>query len=488
MDLLLHVGTHKTGTSSIQAFMEGNRDRLLARGIHYPRSCSVYGGNHSPLCGVMAPDPRDDRWVGMPGWDAFVAECREAAAPTVVVSGEIFCNRMLDRKQAVRIRDLFLALFDSITIVVYLRRQDEFVRSLYLEAVKHGSSNQSDLGQDFEATARRLAARHGDYLHLIRILDEVFGRERLRIRVFEKGQLHPGGLLADFLETCGIAAAGLDMAAPADVNVSPGRKVITAMGLARQIYETIYRSDQGRRHREGIMGGTHAILMEAWPGDRKYIGFSLGGARSLAEHFRESNETLAREYLGRADGVLFRSERYDERAEDDTDEVPLTKGDVRFLLKAIDMSEELFGCVGPAGDEIIVVAPQLYLDRGQGYSEQDSVIRRHYTVRAGTVLFRAPCSGAVTGVRLDPAFDFCVLSIDRAQAVHTDGTAVDLRERTSNALHREGARRYFHTVDPWVVYEAAGPCSHFEFSLTYHAVGADAVRACIPFLKKRKRG
>jgi hypothetical protein len=46
MDLILHIGTHKTGTSSIQACMEANRARLRAAGVHYPRCCAAFDGNH----------------------------------------------------------------------------------------------------------------------------------------------------------------------------------------------------------------------------------------------------------------------------------------------------------------------------------------------------------------------------------------------------------------------------------------------------------
>ena len=342
MDLLLHIGMHKTGTSSIQAFMDKNSDRLLARGILYPKTCSVFGGNHSPLCDAMVRDPRDDRWEGLPGWEAFATECRQAGARTVVVSGELFSGRLRSRDHALRIRDQFLGLFGTITVIVYLRRQDEYARSMYMEAVKHGFFNQGRLGKDFGETVRNIADHQADYLRLIRVLDEVFGRDRLRIRVFEKGQLHPGGLLDDFLETCGIAAAGLDMDSPALVNVSPGRKVITAMGLARHIYEKIFGARSGRRHRSGIMGLAHSLLAEAWPRDVKYVGYARGEARSLVERFRESNETLAREYLGRADGVLFRSERYDELPAGEPDEAPLTIRDVRLVVTALDICHDIY--------------------------------------------------------------------------------------------------------------------------------------------------
>ena len=342
MDLTLHIGTHKTGTSSIQACMEANRARLRAAGFHYPRCCSAFDGNHSPLCAAMVRDPRDDRWEGMPGWDDFVAECRQAGAPTVLVSAELFSARLRNRQHALRIRDMFRGVFDTVTVVVYLRRQDEYVRSMYMEAVKHGFFNKARLAPTFAESAAQIAERQGDYLALLRNLDEAFGRENLRVRVFEKGQLRPGGLLPDFLDACGIPAAGLDLAAGGLVNVSPGRKVVTAMHLGRHVYEGLFGEAAGMRHRVGIMGRAHSILVEAWPGDAKYLGYPAGGARALVEGFRASNEAVAREYLGRADGALFRSERYAELAEGERDEVPLSFADVRLVVTAIDISHAVY--------------------------------------------------------------------------------------------------------------------------------------------------
>lgn len=487
MRLILHVGTHKTGTSSIQAFLEANREGLRAAGYHYPRCCSVFGGNHSPLCDAMIPDPDDDRWRGLPGWEDFVAECRAAGAPAVLVSGEIFGVRLRDRERARTVREMFATLFEEVTVVIYLRRQDDYVRSMYIEALKHGFHRRALIGRNFEETALNIAGAHADYLPLIRVLEEFFGRERLRIRVFEKGQLHPAGLIADFLETCGIPAAGLDRPIPADVNVSPGRKVITAMDLAREVYDRVHGAAAGRKHRESIMGGTHGILTEAWPGDTKFVGFPPGRARELVERFRDANAVIAREYLGRPDGVLFRDERYAELAPGESDEVRLAKADVRFILDAIDLAEELSGRPGPAGVRMLTVAPQVFFDAGRGFAEEGSVLSRHYVPVGGTLALAVPCADGLSAVRLDPAFEPCVLAVREARAVRADGGSAALRQRETNALRADDGLLYFDTADPWIVYEAPGPCARLEFSLAYEDAGPGAAARCIPLLKRAGR-
>ena len=46
--LIFHVGTHKTGTTSIQTMMQDNRDYFLEQGILFPRAGQVRnGGQHN---------------------------------------------------------------------------------------------------------------------------------------------------------------------------------------------------------------------------------------------------------------------------------------------------------------------------------------------------------------------------------------------------------------------------------------------------------
>ena len=47
MKLILHIGTHKTGTTALQQFLHANRRRLAARGFHY--ATPPHGLQHSNL-------------------------------------------------------------------------------------------------------------------------------------------------------------------------------------------------------------------------------------------------------------------------------------------------------------------------------------------------------------------------------------------------------------------------------------------------------
>lgn len=55
MDLLLHVGLHKTGTSTVQNFLYNHRDELLKYKIYYP-DVAIHGTQHALIPANMLPD------------------------------------------------------------------------------------------------------------------------------------------------------------------------------------------------------------------------------------------------------------------------------------------------------------------------------------------------------------------------------------------------------------------------------------------------
>jgi hypothetical protein len=49
MKLILHIGTHKTGTTSLQAWLANNREALAANGVSYPHATVAHGSGHHRL-------------------------------------------------------------------------------------------------------------------------------------------------------------------------------------------------------------------------------------------------------------------------------------------------------------------------------------------------------------------------------------------------------------------------------------------------------
>jgi hypothetical protein len=210
VDVVLHVGSGKTGTSTIQAFCRQNRDRLRALGVLYPRSPGA--ARHGRL-GLSVRS--DDELAASPHWGRqpwsdpaefrrdftreLTAEIAESGAPRVLFSDEGLFAATSDAGLG-RLRQLLDEVARTVRVVVYLRRQDDHLVSRYQQLVKTGE-------------VRRLAAwatddfsRIYDYDAALRRHERLLAPDTLVVRRFERGRFADGSLLQDFLDAAGVAA------------------------------------------------------------------------------------------------------------------------------------------------------------------------------------------------------------------------------------------------------------------------------------------
>ncbi len=88
--VLLHIGPHKTGTTSVQSALHGARRELHRRGIHYA------GAERQPVVAAQAaieePGPGGTRRYSIARWKALLAEIERHRSERVVLSSEWFAD------------------------------------------------------------------------------------------------------------------------------------------------------------------------------------------------------------------------------------------------------------------------------------------------------------------------------------------------------------------------------------------------------------
>jgi hypothetical protein len=173
MKVLLHIGSEKTGTTSIQHWAAANRAPLAARGILYPVAPGERAGarpepNHVGLALAVSERARRSGLVGMLGLpDAAAAaafgrrmerrlaeEIGAAGCGTLLLSNEHLSSRLRDEAEVAALRALVERAAGKAVewhVVLYHRRQDEMIQSIYAMRVLHGA-----------AEPFRLAARADD--------------------------------------------------------------------------------------------------------------------------------------------------------------------------------------------------------------------------------------------------------------------------------------------------------------------------------------
>lgn len=204
--LYLHVGAHRTATTSIQSFLRANFGALQERGIFNPFGA----GRNVALVNRLFRGETDAHEI------AADLSARADRKPTpiraIVISDEDIVMRR-DLSPLAGFRDHF-----DVRLIFALRRQDLWLESWHQQNVKW-QWNPALAHLTFPEFLERRAEFHWiDYDATVRRLEELFGPEAVELIVFEPAEM-PGGPVATFARAIGLDdLAGL--APPAHVNTS----------------------------------------------------------------------------------------------------------------------------------------------------------------------------------------------------------------------------------------------------------------------------
>jgi hypothetical protein len=89
---LLHIGPHKTGTTSLQNSIRANREEILRQGVYYGAPEGKLASNRIARSLLKMSFKRPGEVPGYEEWEDQVARVRTTTAKRVIVSGEEFSN------------------------------------------------------------------------------------------------------------------------------------------------------------------------------------------------------------------------------------------------------------------------------------------------------------------------------------------------------------------------------------------------------------
>lgn len=176
--LYLHVGPHKTGSTTIQHFLDKNREQLRQYDYAYLNQGSSNGYEMARETGAFLT----------------VGELVRSSSQ----NNHIFSCEGLEKRKSGFIRQ-FSRAFPEIRIIAvfYFRRQDQWIESHYNQRVKRGAECRpfADFCKEILALGRI------DYLRIIQNWENALGRDAIVLR-----SLHnlSGSLESDFLEAIGL--------------------------------------------------------------------------------------------------------------------------------------------------------------------------------------------------------------------------------------------------------------------------------------------
>ena len=186
--LYVHIGNHRTGTTSIQEFMYANREALWERGVLFPNATRrhlgvMHGIFEKGNGGEIAADLNRK------------AETR--GAHTVVLSEEDVCKRE-DLSALADLGEWF-----DVRPVYFMRRQDLWLESWFSQNVKW---QWDDALRHMPWDAFLDGRERFHWIHYDRMaerLESLFGAEAVELAVFDR-ELMPEGPVAAFARIVGI--------------------------------------------------------------------------------------------------------------------------------------------------------------------------------------------------------------------------------------------------------------------------------------------
>jgi hypothetical protein len=204
--IYLHIGTHKTGTTSIQHFLASNRVLLQDVGVSYPNVRIVEKAHHV-LAGQLIHDAgltifnktgeiADIDTIDMDSWHELKQHIERTDYQHIVISSEEF--------EWLTVPSIIPELIGEefhFKIIVFVRRQDQYLESIYQQFIKDSATR---LSLPIEDWCRNVLnnKRYHDYSILVDRWGEVFGDDSLHVINFDDAVRD--GIERTFLSVIGI--------------------------------------------------------------------------------------------------------------------------------------------------------------------------------------------------------------------------------------------------------------------------------------------
>lgn len=221
-NLILHIGSHKTGTTSIQKALQKSKSELNKNEHDFfiinrqGKSLKNKGNTSSWIPGNANthanthPDLFQGIGLKVSSPEALAESLNDSEYDNIIMSAENF-SWIYDDDEIKRLHS-FLSKFFRVRIIVYLRRQDTQIISHHqqgsnsrrLPAYGYYGGTSKAIPHDRENYDEYL-----DYNNRLSKWAKHFGMKNMIVRIFEKDRLKNNDVVSDFLDAIGLSHADI---------------------------------------------------------------------------------------------------------------------------------------------------------------------------------------------------------------------------------------------------------------------------------------
>ncbi|WP_020180725.1 hypothetical protein [Methylopila sp. M107] len=294
----IHVGPHKTGSSSIKHYALANLAALDELGLFHPRlkpDGARRGRSHDDLAYVDEIRPDGALKPGAELWPEIDAVARRGEKD-ILISEEHLCRALADRDVLDRVLTFFETRGYRVAILAYVRDQPAWLNSWYVQSQKRFAGLMTF--DEFVAEADR-RGRVEPAAYLAHFIAEP--RCELEIVSFERAAA--AGLEDDFIRRCGIDPKSPRLVRKPLRNPNAGAKSVFCA------QEIMRRLGPGPRLKalDGFVpvcaGFKRRYVAYGWEAT-PFVALTEENVARIRARYAEGNEAFAQEFFGMSWGEL----------------------------------------------------------------------------------------------------------------------------------------------------------------------------------------
>ncbi len=326
-ELNLHIGSHKTGTTTFQHWLKENRKQLHDHGYYFPITAAVEGCNHKPLAIEVS-----EMTGNLEKWNELFLELDNNSNMKYIISSEDFSDlRAADVK---KLSILLNANFDTVRIYFTARYPHHAVFSHWGLLLKQGYTDcdfTSFITSGYFGTEPFFHLLKYDYRNTLTPWIENFGRDSINVIAYIENQ----DSLIKIINNMGIRINNHDFLTKTKKrNVSPNKKCTLVMLLCNRITKL---NDALSTERKMIISSTvYSLAREKYKESSvMYYPFNNNSVRILNAYYSDSIEWLKTNF-----DVILKSEIVGEQSGIKYDADGLSTEDLKYWVQVINENME----------------------------------------------------------------------------------------------------------------------------------------------------
>lgn len=226
--LYLHIGTSKTGTTTIQTYCGINREQLKSKGVlfpimpyHYDRITENRNGHflYATIYENGVRNKEKEKQVLKQELD-YIVDCFKDYDNVLLSEESIWWATATRRKGLWKyLQEHSQQNHYQVKIIVYLRRQDQFMMSRYNQIIKTDTGGGTQRFYEYFKDMNGKYKCVMNYRQRLDYMAKFFPKENIVVKRFDRSYFYNGDLNADFLHILGVEIDDTFAELPKDENL-----------------------------------------------------------------------------------------------------------------------------------------------------------------------------------------------------------------------------------------------------------------------------